>query len=139
MEHSTSPALKQLMQQKPGLYRKLCFWAARRGLIHPTQEVNHYLTELVLETDTHSDRVALLQRWSKVLSPQERLTLAQISPISIADCPGGADWYALQKGEYSIMDEPILHEICHQGAHQASITRNRYECLVLNANNSPLG
>jgi hypothetical protein len=98
-------------------------------------EVNQYLTELVLEPDAQDDPATLLKRWSKVLSPQERIALAQLSPILIRDYPGGSGWYALQKGEYSVMDEPVLHEICYQGEQQAIITRNRYDCLILNARN----
>jgi hypothetical protein len=43
-------------------------------------------------------------------------------------------WYTLQKGEYSVLCEPVLHEICYEGQQQAIITRNRYGCLVLNTN-----
>ncbi len=32
-----------------------------------------------------------------------------------------------------MLNEPVLHEICHQGQLQAVITRNRYGCLVFNA------
>ena len=135
MQHSTSPTLEQFRQQKPLLYRKLCFWAAKRGLEHPANQVNQYLIQLVLETDAGSNRATLLQRWSKILSPQERITLAQLSPILMRDYPSGASWYALKKGEYSIMGEPVLHEICHQGAPQSIITCNRYDCLILNTNN----
>lgn len=129
------PSLKQFVSTQPYLYRKLCFWAKRRGSNHATVEVNQYLTELVFEPDAQDDLATLLKRWSKVLSPQERITLAQLSPILIRDYPGGSGWYALQKGEYSVMGEPVLHEICHQGEQQAIITRNRYDCLILNARN----
>jgi hypothetical protein len=135
MQHSTSPTLEQFRQQKPLLYRKLCFWAAKRGLEHPANQVNQYLIQLVLETDAGSDRSALLHCWSKILSPQERIVLAELSPILIRDYPGRASWYALKTGEYSVVGEPVLHEICYQGAHQAIITRNRYDCLILNTNN----
>ncbi|MBW4474316.1 MAG: hypothetical protein KME45_28675 [Stenomitos rutilans HA7619-LM2] len=127
--------LKQFVRSQPYLYQKLCFWAGKRGVDDPTEQVNQYLTQLVLQADIEGDNAAILQEWAKVLSPQERITLAQLSPILIRDYPGGSGWYALQKGEYSVMGEPVLHEICHQGVPQAIITRNRYDCLILNARN----
>jgi hypothetical protein len=127
--------LKQFIRRQPYLYRKLCFWASQRSLDDPTAQVNQYLTQLVLETDAQGDRAALLQQWLKVLTPQERISLAQLSPISIRDYPGGSGWYALQKGEYSVIAEPVLHEVCHAGQQQAIITRNRYNCLILNTKN----
>jgi hypothetical protein len=129
------PSLKQFVSTQPYLYRKLCFWARRRGSNHATVEVNQYLTELVLEPDAQDDLAALLQWWSKVLSPQERFALAQLSPISIRGYGGGSSWYRLQKGEYSVGAEPVLHEICYAGQQQAMITRNRYHCLILNTRN----
>lgn len=127
--------LKQFIRSQPYLHQKLCFWAGKRGVDDPTGQVNQYLTQLVLQADVEGDNAALLQGWAKVLSPQERITLAQLSPILIRDYPGGSGWYALQKGEYSVMGEPVLHEVCHQGEQQAIITRNRYDCLILNARN----
>ncbi|MBD3885412.1 hypothetical protein IFO70_27180 [Phormidium tenue FACHB-886] len=128
-------SLNQFISRQPYLYWKLCFWAGKRGLTDPTAQVNQYLSELVLEPDTGGDRAALLQRWSRVLTPQEQICLAQLSPIVMRDYRGGASWYALQKGEYSVMAEPVLHEISYQGAQQAIITRNRYNCLILNTKN----
>lgn len=98
-------------------------------------QVEDYLTELVLESDPEQNNSALLHKWAKILSKQEKIAIARLSPISFLTYPHTSDWYVLQSGEYSVMEEPVLNEVFYDGQRQATITRNRYGCLVLNANN----
>lgn len=127
-----SSAFKEFIQEHPQLYRKLCYWASWRDLDEPSAQVQEYVTELVLEAKPDHDNSALLKKWSQILSLQERNGLAVLSPIAIRDYPHSAQWYKLQQGEYSVMDEPVLGEICHAGKQMAVLTRNRYDCLILN-------
>ncbi|WP_088890005.1 hypothetical protein [Leptolyngbya ohadii] len=130
-----SDLLKRFIAAQPKRYRYLCFWARKRGIENPSEQVNQYLSELVLKSNSQVDNAALLQRWVNVLSPQERISIADLTFIPIGIGPVGKSWYILQKGEYSIFDEPVLEEINYAGQQQASITRNRYDCLILNTKN----
>lgn len=141
---STPPRLnlEQFLQAHPNLYSKLCFWAGNRNVPQPAQQVQEYLTELVVEANelvqtcaqgiVEQDHLMLLQKWSKVLSLQERSALTYLTPIEIGSYPDAHQWYDLQKGAYSVANEPVLHEISHDGQQQGIVTRNRYGCLVLN-------
>lgn len=124
--------LQQFIQERPLLYRKLCFWANQRGVQDAGVQVQEYISELILEAKTDIDNTERLVKWTKALPLQERSALVHLSPILIGDYPFAAQWYELQKGEYSLTDEPIVHEISFDGKQQAIITRNRYRCLVLN-------
>ncbi|MBD2463951.1 hypothetical protein H6G89_23395 [Oscillatoria sp. FACHB-1407] len=126
------PTLKHFIDEHPLLYRKLCFWADKRGIENPSVQVQGYLTELIIEANTNCDNTELLIKWTKVLSHQERIALAYLSPIQISDYAIEEQWYKSQKGEYSVMDEPVIQEIVFEGKQQGIITRNRYDCLVLN-------
>lgn len=131
----TPPTLEELMEQKPILYRKLCFWAGKRGLDRQAAalQVQTYLKELVLNVPDDHNPTVLLQRWEDLLSPQERTTLASFSPIEVMFYPRHDRWYEIQAGEYSLANEPLLGELYFDGQVQALLTRNRYDCLVLNA------
>lgn len=132
MLNQTACSFEEFIQKHPQFYRKLCYWASWRDLDDPAAQVQEYLTELVLEAKSDRDNNPLLKKWSQILSLQERNSLARLSPIAIADYPNATQWYKLQQGEYSVMDEPVLSEICYSGKQQGLITRNRYNCLVLN-------
>lgn len=132
MLNQTACSFEEFVQKHPQLYRKLCYWASWRDLDDPAAQVQEYLTELVLEANPDRDNNPLLKKWSQVLSLQERNGLARLSPIAIADYPNATQWYKLQQGEYSVMHEPVLSEICYSRKQQGIITRNRYNCLVLN-------
>lgn len=127
--------LEQFIQEHSLLYRKLCFWAGKREVQNPTEQVKEYLSELVFEASADGDNTERLKKWTVTLSLQERNALVNLSPILIGDYPFAAQWYELQKGEYSLMDEPIVHEITFDGKQEGIITRNRYDCLVLNCDN----
>ncbi len=124
--------LEQFIQAHPLLYRKLCFWAGKRGSENSSAQVKEYLTELIIEATVGRNNTELLIKWTKVLSLQERSALAYLSPIPIGDYAIADQWYKLQKGEYSVLDEEVIQEISHEGQRQGIITRNRYDCLVLN-------
>jgi len=124
--------LAQFLQKYPTLYRKLCFWAGKRGVENPAVQVQEYLTELILEADEDRDNSLLLQRWFDVLSPQERIELVHRCPITISEYPNGNSWYSFNSGEYSIVAEPVLQEVYYRGQLQGFITLNRYDCEVLN-------
>lgn len=132
MGTQTTSALKEFIQGHPQLYRKLCYWASWRDLDDPAAQVQEYVTELVLEANPDRDNSGLIKKWTQVLSLQEQNGLARLSPITIREYPNASQWYKLQQGEYSVMDEPVLSEICYSGKQQGVITRNRYNCLVLN-------
>ena len=87
----------------------------------------------MLSPDLQADNALLIEKWSGILSLPERNGIVSLSPIAIGDYSQSGNWYRLAQGEYSVLNEPVLHEICHQGQQQATITRNRYGCLVLNA------
>ena len=125
--------VEQFIETHPHLYRKLCFWSGKRKAESPIAQVREYLTQLVLAPDLHADNALLIEKWSGILSMPERNGIAYLSPIGIGDYSQSDNWYRLAQGEYSVLSEPVLHEICHQGQQQATITRNRYGCLVLNA------
>ncbi|MBD2463410.1 hypothetical protein H6G89_20465 [Oscillatoria sp. FACHB-1407] len=124
--------LDQFLQKYPILFKKLCFWARRRGVENPAAQVQEYLTELIVEADEDGDNTLLLRKWFSVLSPQERVELVRRSPITISDYPNGDSWYSFNLGEYSVVTEPVLQEIYYKGQLQGFITRNRYNCEVLN-------
>ncbi|UBF24006.1 hypothetical protein K9N68_20005 [Kovacikia minuta CCNUW1] len=124
--------LQQFIQERPLLYRKLCFWANQRGVQDAGTQVREYISELIIEAKADTNNTERLVKWTKVLSLQERNALVHLSPILIGDYPFASQWYELQKGEYSLTAEPIVHEISFDGKQQAIITRNRYRCLVLN-------
>jgi len=126
------PTFNQFIDAHPLLYRKLCFWADKRGIDHPSVQVQAYLTELIIEAKADCDNTERLIKWTKVLSHQERIAIAPLSPILIRDYAIDQQWYQSQKGEYSVMDEPVIREIAFDGKQQGVITRNRYNCLILN-------
>jgi hypothetical protein len=132
MLNQTVSSFEEFIQKHPQLYRKLCYWASWRDLDDPAAQVQEYITELVLEAKNDRDNGALVKKWAQVLSLQERNGLAQLSPIKIKDYPNSSQWYKLQQGEYSVIDEPELGEICYSGKQMAVLTRNRYDCLILN-------
>lgn len=132
---------EQYIQQHSHLHRKLLFWAHQR--FHSTQEtalslaasqqVQAYLTELVLEADPQKDNSALLCKWSKTLTQAELNALAYLSPIHLRDYANVAGWYNLAPGEYTTLTETVFSDMTYQGQEIGVITRNRYGCLVLNA------
>ncbi|WP_088893806.1 hypothetical protein [Leptolyngbya ohadii] len=124
--------LEQFIQEHPLLYRKFCFWAGKRGVEDAPAEVRDYLTDLIVEASTAQDDSEVLVRWTARLSLQERNALAYLSRVPIGDSQFAKQWYGLENGEYSVADEPIVHEISHDGQPQGIVTRNRYDCLVLN-------
>lgn len=132
MLNQTVPTFEEFVQKYPQIYRKLCYWASWRALDNPAAQVQEYVTELVLEAKPDRNNSVLLKKWSQILSLQERNGLAVLSPITIRDYLNAAQWYKLQQGEYSVMNEPVLSEICYSGKQRAIITRNRYDCLILN-------
>jgi hypothetical protein len=127
-------SLEQFIEANPYVYNKLCYWAKRRNGANPRTEVQTYLRELVLEVVPQQNNTVLLKKWARILSQQERHGLTTLSPILIGAYANSDRWYSLQQGEYSVLCEPVLHEICYQGQQQSIITRNRYGCLVLNTN-----
>lgn len=130
----TPPTLEELIQQRPVLYRKLCFWAGKRGLNQQAAalQVQTYLQELVLNVPDNQDLTPLLKHWEVLLSPQERTAVAPFSPFELTRYRQDDRWYDLQAGEYSLGEEPLLGELYFDGQVRAIITRNRYDCLVLN-------
>jgi hypothetical protein len=132
MINQSVTAFEEFIQKHPQLYRKLHFWASWRDSHNSAAQVQEYVTELVLQANPDRDNSALLKKWSQVMSLQERNGLAFLSPIVIQDYPHASQWYKMQQGEYSVMSEPVLREICYSGKHQGMITRNRYDCLILN-------
>jgi hypothetical protein len=126
--------LEELVLRKPILYRKLCFWAGKRGLNQQEAalQVQAYLKELVLSRSDDRNPADLLRRWEDTLSPQERTALTPFSSIDFMDYPRHDRWYEMQAGEYSLVNEPLLGELCFDGQVQAILTNNRYDCLVLN-------
>jgi hypothetical protein len=125
--------VEQFIEANPHLYRKLCFWSGKRNAESPIAQVREYLMQLVIAPDPHADTALLVEKWSEVLSLPERNGIVSLSPIAIGDYSQSGNWYRLAQGEYSVLNEPVLHEICYQGQQQAVITLNRYGCLVLNA------
>lgn len=125
--------LEQFLHQHSEIYQRLCYWAGKRGVENSVEQVGAYLTELVLESDPEQNNSALLHKWAKILSKQEKVAIARLSPIPFSTYPCTSDWYTLQSGEYSVLEEPMLNEVFYNGRRQAIITRNRYGCLVLNA------
>ncbi len=95
-------------------------------------EVQEYVTELILQANPDRDNSNVLSRWTGRLSLQERNALACLSRVAIGDTSFAPQWYELENGQYSVADEPIVHEISHDGQPQGIVTRNRYGCLVLN-------
>jgi hypothetical protein len=132
MLNQTACSFEEFVQKHPQLYRKLCYWASWRDLDDTAAQVQEYVTELVLKANPSHDNSALMKKWAKILSLQERNGLAQLSPIKIKDYPNASQWYKLQQGEYSVLNEPMLGEICYSGKQTAVLTRNRYDCLILN-------
>jgi hypothetical protein len=132
MFNQTVSSFEEFVQKHPQLYRKLCYWANWRDLDDPAAQVQEYITELVLDAKPDRDNSASVKKWAQGLLLQERNGLAQLSPIKIKDYPNASQWYKLQQGEYSVMDELVLGEICYAGKQTAVITRNRYDCLILN-------
>ena len=125
--------VEQFIEANPHLYRKLCFWSGKRKADNPIAQVRQYLMQLVIAPDPHADTALLIEKWSGILSLPERNGIVSLSPITISDYSQSVHWYRLAQGEYSVLHEPVLHEICYQGQQQATITLNRYGCLVLNA------
>jgi len=127
-----SSPVEQFIQGNSELYQKLCYWAGRRNLQNPAEQVQQYLLELVLQANPEQNNRQQLRKWAGHLSKQEKIAIAYLSPILISDYEKVGDWYALDKGEYSVLTEPVLKEISYEGQRQAVITRNRYNCLILN-------
>lgn len=131
----TNPVLSSMeafIQTHPLLYRKLCFWAEKRGVQDVAMEVQEYLTQLILQANPDRDNSDVLSRWTGRLSLQERNALAYLSRVPLGDTSFAPQWYDLENGQYSVANEPVVQEISFEGQQQGVITRNRYGCLVLN-------
>ncbi|WP_088892382.1 hypothetical protein [Leptolyngbya ohadii] len=132
MTASSSPTLQKFIQDHPRTYEKLCYWAGRRKIRNPSEQVQQYLLELVLEANPEQNNRELLRKWAVFLSKQEKIAIAYLSPILVSNYESVGMWYTLDKGEYSVLEEPVLSEISYEGQRQAVVTRNRYNCLILN-------
>jgi hypothetical protein len=123
---------EQFTQEQQRLYRKLLYWAGKQYKGDPSEQIKEYFTELVFEADPKQDNTALLKKWARALTQQERNVLAYLSPITISDYDNTRSWYKFEPGEYTVLREKLLHGITYQGQERGLITRNRYGCLVLN-------
>lgn len=124
--------LEEFIQKQQRLYHALLYWAGKRCEGDPTEEIEQYFNELVLAADPKQDNAALIKRWSRILTRQEMNVLAYLSPITISDYNNITSWYKFEPGEYTVTREKVLHSIAYQGQERGFITRNRYNCLVLN-------
>jgi len=129
----SSFTLESLIQDHPRAYHRLCRWAKKRKVPDPVAEVNTYLTEMLETANDDAKSVACWQKWQPILSGEERHAIAGLLQPPVFD---GEEllthWYDAEPGEYSVVHEPVLHEIRFAGEVQGVITRNHYGCLVLN-------
>jgi hypothetical protein len=132
MNISSHSTVESFIQDNRELYQKLCYWAGRRNTKNSAEQVQQYLLELVLKTNSEQDHKERLRNWAACLSRQEKIAIAYLSPILISDREEVGNWYNIEKGEYSVLAEPVLNEIFYEEQRQAVITRNRYNCLILN-------
>jgi|GEM_PF-5044976 len=150
----------EFARKNPLLVRKLVYWANQRLKTQipdsrirsewAEAQVAMCLKDLVVNPATNFNWhiEEKLEEWGNKLSPQERLAIKPLLRVCFPNLPNSLlhqkdfsgwqlkkTWYVegREDGEYSILNEDVLDLLAYAGQDIGIVTRNSYDCRVLNA------